>query len=156
MAEKNNMRKQEQEIDLVRISGKDINGHQKTLCGLTKIKGVNWAIANAICKILNLEEEKKIGKLSKEEIETIEKFIENPELPNFLMNRRKDFDSGEDLHLSGSDLNLVNEFDIKRLKKIKAYKGVRHNAKLPVRGQRTKSNFRSNKRKTGASGIKKK
>ena len=45
-------------------------------------------------------------------------------------------------------------FDIKRLKKIKSYRGIRHAANLPVRGQRTKSHFRSNRRK--GTGIKKK
>mgnify|MGYP003994385531 CR=1 FL=1 len=55
----------------------------------------------------------------------------------------------------GIDLKLRKEFDIKRLKKIKSYKGVRHNYNLPVRGQRTKANFRKNRKKSGAKGAKK-
>ena len=65
-----------------------------------------------------------------------------------------DFETGEDKHLIGADLELRKEFDIKRLKKIKTYKGYRHGAKLPLRGQRTKGNFRRNKAK--GVGIKKK
>ena len=49
---------------------------------------------------------------------------------------------------------LQTEFDIKRLKKIKSYKGYRHMSNLPVRGQRTRSNFRRNRRR--GAGIKKK
>ena len=75
-------------------------------------------------------------------------------MPKQLLNRRHDFTSGEDKHLTGSDLELSKEIDIKRLKKIKNYKGLRHGSKLPLRGQRTKSNFRKNRRK--GSGIKKK
>ena len=45
-------------------------------------------------------------------------------------------------------------FAIKRLKKIKCYKGFRHTSGLPVRGQRTRSNFRRNRAK--GAGIKKK
>jgi small subunit ribosomal protein S13 len=51
-------------------------------------------------------------------------------------------------------LELQKEFDIKRLKKIKSYRGFRHMSGLPCRGQRTKSNFRKNRRK--GAGIKKK
>jgi ribosomal protein S13 len=58
---------------------------------------------------------------------------------------------GTNKHIYGADLNLQVDFDIKRLKKIKAYKGVRHAAGQPVRGQRTKSHFRANKKKSGMS-----
>ena len=51
-------------------------------------------------------------------------------------------------------LELQKEFDIKRLKKIKSYRGLRHSTGQPVRGQRTKSHFRTNRRKS--SGINKK
>ena len=71
-----------------------------------------------------------------------------------MLNRQNDFESGEDKHLTGSNLELRKEFDIKRLKKIKSYKGLRHSSNLPMRGQRTKSNFRRNRRK--GAGIKKK
>ena len=39
-------------------------------------------------------------------------------------------------------MDLQNEFDIRRLKKIKSYKGIRHSLGQPVRGQRTKAHFR--------------
>lgn len=55
--------------------------------------------------------------------------------------------------MTGTGLELQTEFDIKRLKKIKSYRGIRHAANLPVRGQRTKSHFRKNK--TKSMGIKK-
>ena len=96
-----------------------------------------------------------MGDLTNEEIDKIEEFMKDPKMHSFLMNRQKDFSTGEDYHYYGADLSLRNEFDIKRLKKIRSYRGIRHTTKLPVRGQRTKSNFRLNKNKSGA-GIKKK
>ena len=63
-------------------------------------------------------------------------------------------ETGENKHLTGSDLELRNEFDIKRLKKIRVYRGYRHMARLPVRGQRTRGHFRKNRAK--GVGIKKK
>ncbi len=146
---------EDDDYQVKRIVGKDIKGNKKVLVGLTKIKGVNWSYSNAICKILNIDPNKRINDLTAEEVEKIDNFMKNPEMPSYLMNRQKDFSTGEDYHYYGADLNLRNEFDIKRLKKIKSYKGIRHTAKLPVRGQRTKSNFRPNKGKSGV-GVKKK
>ena len=134
--------------------GKDIIGSKSVYSGLTNVKGISWAMSNVICKSLELNRKIKIGDLTEDQIKLIENFIRESNFPNFLKNRQKDFDKGEDFHLHGSDLSLAIEFDVKRLKKIKSYKGIRHTARLPVRGQRTKSNFRPNKSKS--TGIKKK
>ena len=58
------------------------------------------------------------------------------------MNRRKDCYTGKDLHLIGADIDLTKREDINRLKKIRAYRGIRHELGLPVRGQRTRANGR--------------
>ncbi|MBS3076410.1 30S ribosomal protein S13 [Candidatus Pacearchaeota archaeon] len=139
---------------VVRILSKDVEGKMTLYSGLTKIKGVSWTLSNAVCKLLNLDKKRKIGSLTPEEIDKISKFLKNPPIPTYLFNRRDDFETGESKHLTGSDLELQKEFDIKRLKKIKSYKGFRHTSGLPLRGQRTKSNFRRNRKK--GSGIKKK
>jgi len=138
---------------VIRILAKDIEGKMKVYAGLTKIKGVSWSLSNAVCKMLKIDKNKKIGSLTDEEIKKISDFIKNPKVPEHLLNRRSDFITGADRHLSSSDLELQKEFDIKRLKKIKSYRGFRHMAGLPTRGQRTRSNFRPNKKKAG---IKKK
>lgn len=142
------------EETLVRILAKDISGNMSVYAGLATIKGISWAVANALCKQLKIPKNKKIGELTKEEIATITAFMKHPAMPEYIKNRQRDFDSGEDRHLVGSDLELRKEFDIKRLKKIKSYRGIRHAAKLPLRGQRTKGNFRTHRKKGG--GIKKK
>ena len=59
-----------------------------------------------------------------------------------MLNRRKDPVTGEDMHLSESDLTMGVRQDIEFLKKIRAYRGIRHELGLPVRGQRTRSSFR--------------
>jgi len=132
---------------IVRILDKDIEGGMKIYAGLTKIKGVSWSMANAVCKKLKIDKNRKIGSLTDAEIKKIIDFIKNPEVPGFIFNRRSDFETGKERHLTGTDLELQKEFDIKRLKKIKSYRGIRHSAGLPERGQRTKSNFRKNKKK---------
>ena len=131
---------------LIRIMQTDIPGNKNLYTGLTKIKGVSWAISNALCVLTGLDKKTKIETLSKQDIEKIENLLRNPNLPKFLINRRKDFATGEDKHLIGSDLDLTKEFDIKRLKKIRSYRGLRHATGQPTRGQRTRSHFRENKK----------
>ncbi|MBI4116948.1 30S ribosomal protein S13 [Candidatus Pacearchaeota archaeon] len=147
-------REEKNEEKLVRIMSKDIEGKMKIYPGLTKIKGISWGISNAVCKILGIDKNRKIGSLAEDEIKKISDFMKNPKIPPFLVNRRFDFETGEDRHLTGTDLDFRKDFDIKRLKNIKSYKGMRHQLGLPVRGQRTKGHFRRNKSKSV--GIKKK
>ncbi|MGC9309504.1 MAG: 30S ribosomal protein S13 [Candidatus Nanoarchaeia archaeon] len=150
MAEK----QEQEEVRLIRILSHDIPGNMKVRHGLTKIKGISWSFSNALCNKFNIDREKRIQDLSDAEKEKISEGVKNPPLPGFMLNRHKDLSTGQDKHLHGSDLEVANEFDIKRLRQIKSYKGIRHGAGLPVRGQRTKANFRKNKRK-GAVGVSK-
>lgn len=139
---------------MIRILSEDIEGGMTVYAGLTKIKGISWSLANAICKVLKIDKNRKVGSLTDAEVKKISDFIKNPQIPPFIFNRRFDFETGKDKHLTGTNLELQKEFDIKRLKKIKSYRGIRHSAGLPVRGQRTRSHFRKNKAK--GAGIKKK
>ena len=75
----------------------------------------------------------------------MEETLKNPTkfgIPAWVMNRRRDLVTGEDVHLVGADLEFAQKQDIKRMIDIKSYKGVRHMFGLPVRGQRTRSSFR--------------
>ena len=145
---------QREEERMVRILSKDIEGRIKIYPGLTQIKGISWGFSNAICKVLKLDKNRKMGSLTNQEVIKISEFAKNPKMPEHLKNRQKDFETGENKHLVGSDLELQNEFDIKRLKKIKSYRGYRHMAGAPTRGQRTRSHFRKNRGK--GVGIKRK
>jgi len=60
-----------------------------------------------------------------------------------MLNRRIDPSTGESKHLVSSELSLAIRSDIDFMKKIRCYKGIRHELGLPVRGQRTKSSFRT-------------
>ena len=136
---------------LVRISGYDMPGNKSVYVGLTKIKGISWSIANVLLKRMNLNHSIKSSELSKEQIAKIEQALETLDVPDFMKNRRSDPDTGKTEHLIGTDLDIRKDFDIKRLKKIRSYVGVRHSLKLPVRGQRTRSHFRAKGRAVIAS-----
>lgn len=133
---------------IVRIINADILGNRKLRMALTSVYGVGFSFSNAVCNTLGLEQERPVGTLSNEEIKNIEDVIKNPSkynVPSYLYNRRGDVENGEDKHIITSDLRLSKEFDIKRLKRIKSYRGIRHALGLPVRGQKTRSNFRTGK-----------
>ena len=66
---------------IIRILSTDIEGKMKIFPGLTKIKGISWSFSNAICKILKIDKNRKIGSLNDEEIKKILEFIKNPSVP---------------------------------------------------------------------------
>ena len=151
-------KQKEQMQNLVRVAGADLKANNSLFVGLTKISGVSFMFANAICKVLDLKKSMKVSELDDSSITRIEQVVENPlkfNFPSWLLNRRRDPETGEDKHLSLSDVKFIKENDIKLMKKIKSYKGMRHQWGLPVRGQRTKSNFRRNRKPSVAAAKKK-
>ena len=103
-----------------------------------------------LVRIAKIDIAKKSGALSDSEVKRIEEIVKDPikaGLPPWLINRRYDPETGQHKHLISGDLQFAIENDMKIMKKIKSYKGVRHILGQPVRGQRTRSNFRKNKGK---------
>jgi len=140
---------------IVRVTDTDIDGSLKVGYALTKIKGVSISLANAILKKAEVNPEIRLGLLSEEQVRKIEDILENPTkygIPNWLLNRRKDLETGKDLHLLSSDLVLRTKMDIDLMKKIKSWRGYRHAHGLKVRGQRTRTTGRTGK----TVGVKKK
>jgi len=131
---------------IVRIAEADIYGSKKTAHALLRIRGVGQTLAKTITDISGVDPNKMIGALTDEEISKIEDIVLNPgkyNIPAFLLNRRSDPETGENLHKTSSDLIFTRKSDIDSMKKIQCYKGVRHQLGLPVRGQRTRSSFRT-------------
>jgi len=130
---------------IVRIARKDLNGNKTIEHAITDIKGVGKAFAKAIVSVLGFDGQKRIGYLSEDDITKLEEALKNPEkynIPHWMMNRRQDYETGQEKHLIEADLEMSIREDLNRLKKIRSYRGIRHELGLPVRGQRTKSTFR--------------
>jgi len=130
---------------IVRVAGVDIDGNLKVAYGLAKIKGVGVTLAYTLCRKLGIDPEARIGNLSEAEVKKIEEALANPQtlgLPGWMFNRRKDYETGKDLHLIGSDLIIAVKRDIELLKKIRCWRGIRHQLGLKVRGQRTRTTGR--------------
>jgi|TARA_B100001971_G_C18190012_1_gene538033 small subunit ribosomal protein S13 len=155
------MENQEQKSDfkhIVRIANTDLPGEKGILYSLRKIKGVGFMFANMACNLSKVEGSKRVGDLNDDEVNKLDSVIKEPNkfnVPKWILNRRNDYETGEDKHIILGDLKFTTDNDIKRLMKIKCYRGSRHGFGLPVRGQRTKSNFRKNKGKVSLGVMKK-
>jgi len=139
-------KKKEVELkEIVRVIGADLDGSKPLRRALMKIKGINYTFCKAICNISGFDPDARLGSMAEADIKKLEEIIKNPAkfgVPSWLVNRRRDFDSGGDLHLSGSDIDVAKRFDVQKLIDMKSYRGIRHMLGLPTRGQRTRSSFR--------------
>ncbi len=142
--------KQDNFRHILRVVGTDLSGNGKLVNELRKIKGISFMFANTLCNVAKIDKNQKMGYAEDSTIAKIEDVIKNPskfDIPRWMFNRRCDPEDGTDKHLVGADLKFTHENDLRMMKKIRSYKGVRHSIGQPVRGQRTKSNFRVNKGK---------
>ena len=137
---------------IIRIAEADLDGNKKIEHALISVKGVSWAYAHAIRKALGFENVKLVD-LSDEDIEKLRDALAHPHnygIPSWIYNRQKDIATGRDMHLLSHDLILAGKMDVRRLKNIKAYRGVRHMFNYKVRGQRTRSRGANVRGRTGA------
>jgi small subunit ribosomal protein S13 len=130
--------------DIVRLAGVDLEGSEVLVKELTKIKGVGSSVAVALARTAGIPEKLRVGALSEAQKGKLEELLGTlgDHVPGYLLNRRKDMQTGEDLHLTGSDLSLQTTKDIEFEKKLNTWKGIRHKLGLKVRGQRTKTSGR--------------
>ena len=134
---------------IVRVVGKDLDGTRTVSESIQGLKGIGHRtgliIANKFNKEHKVPIDKKLGELTPDEVKKLEDIVANPSkhgLPTWALNRRKDYETGEDKHLTMNDLDFQLRNDFQRLAEIKSYRGLRHSWGLPVRGQKTKGTHR--------------
>jgi len=130
---------------IIRIAGTDINGTIPLLYGLAKIKGIGIRLSHAIINVLDLNPHMRIGYLSEKTVSEIEKVIKDPlghGIPPWMLNRRKDMETGLDKHLVTSELILATKMDLQLMRRLKTWKGIRHALGLKG-GQRTRTTGRT-------------
>ncbi|MCW5197502.1 30S ribosomal protein S13 [Buchnera aphidicola] len=110
---------------MARIAGINVPDQKRTIIALTFIYGIGKSRSKIICNILKINQITKISELSKDQIEDL-----RLEVAKFIVE---------------GDLRRENTLNIKRLIDLGCYRGIRHRRKLPVRGQRTKTNARTRK-----------
>ena len=129
---------------MLRMADTDIDGLKPLQTALTAVKGIGDRTAVNICNITGFDPSMKAGFLDTTQQEQLRQAIDEyaQNVPLWMLNRQRDLESGDELHLAGQDLKLMREDDISRLRSIKCYRGVRHAGGHKVRGQRGRSNGR--------------
>ena len=129
---------------IVRIANTDIDGGKKLIHGLSSIKGIGRQMSTFIIQKTGLDRNAKMGYLKENQIETIKKAIDSiqEEAPKWMLNHRKNYEDGKDIHVIGPQIEMNLRDEINIMKKIRSYKGIRHERGLTVRGQRTRANSR--------------
>lgn len=110
---------------MVRLIGVDLPRDKRIAYALTYIHGIGIISAKKIIEMANISSETRTNDLTTEQTIALRQSLETT-----------------DLKLEG-DLRRFNGLNIKRLNEINCYRGKRHRASLPVRGQRTRTNARS-------------
>lgn len=111
---------------MARIAGVDIPNEKRVEIGLTYIYGIGRVRSNKILAATGINPDTRVKDLTESDVANIRKYIES----NFTVE---------------GELRRDIALDIKRLKEIRCYRGLRHIANLPVRGQSTKTNARTRK-----------
>lgn len=119
-----------------RISGIDIPQNKRIEIALTYIFGIGRQNVDKILKLANVDSDTRTKDLNSDEIARLQKAVDT-------------------LPTEGSLRKIITE-NIKRLKQINTYRGMRHTAKLPARGQRTRHNARTKRGKRMTVGALKK
>ena len=112
---------------MARISGVDLPRSKRIEFGLTYVEGIGLTTSRRILKSANIDFDTRVENLTEDQVGSINETITKLEIP-----------------VEG-DLRRMVSLNVKRLKDIKCYRGVRHLKGLPVRGQRTKTNARTRK-----------
>lgn len=123
---------------MARIAGVNIPDAKRVEVGLTYIYGIGPAISRQILAETGINPDTRVKDLTEAEVSKVREYID------------------KNLQVEG-DLQRQVSMNIKRLKEINSYRGLRHKANLPVHGQRTKTNARTKRGKkiTMGSGRKK-
>ena len=129
---------------IVRLANSDLDGNKLVNQALTNIKGVGHRTARIIVEEAEVPTNVRIGTLSDEQITEIGNVLEELDeiSPVWLLNRRKDYYSGDNKHILGIELTAQKGDDINRLRMIRCYRGTRHETGKKCRGQKTRSNGR--------------
>ena len=111
---------------MARIAGVDLPREKRAEIGLTYIYGIGRATSNEILAKAGINPDTRRKELSEDQVNELRRIID------------------ED-HLVEGDLRREIALNIKRLRDIKCYRGIRHAKGLPLRGQKTKTNARTRK-----------
>ncbi|MFH1447232.1 MAG: 30S ribosomal protein S13 [Candidatus Micrarchaeota archaeon] len=146
---KQNKKSKKEIRGIVRIVGVDMEGNLKLKRALPRVKGVGLRTSQILSAIifreLSIPETTVVGELSDDDVKKVEQILANPVkygVPEYLVNRQRDLQTGQAMHFTGTDLSFTIKKDIEREKAMNSWKGYRHMYGQKVRGQRSRTTGR--------------
>ena len=129
----------------VRVGTTDLDGTKSVRVALTGIKGVGRHTSSVITRMAKVDEYVQLGRIDEASVDRLRVAVEEyiTKIPSWMANRPKDVYTGETKHLFGPDVALTKDEDVNLMRKIRCYRGIRHETGQKVRGQRTKSTGRT-------------
>lgn len=129
---------------IVRLVETDLDGRKTVAYALRGVKGIGTRTAHAIASMAGIDPGRRMGHLKEEEVERLREAVEqfSSKAPAWMLNRPRDPVTGENQMRVGADWVVMVREDIERMKRIRSYKGIRHDFGYKVRGQRTRSTGR--------------
>jgi len=130
---------------ILRVLNTNVDGRQKVMYALTKIRGIGRRFANLILKKAEIDLHKRAGELTEEEIEALKTIISNPlqfNIPEWFLNNQRDHKDGKYSQVVSNGLDTKLRDNFERMKKIRLHRGLRHYWNIRVRGQHTKTTGR--------------
>ncbi|HII97732.1 MAG TPA: 30S ribosomal protein S13 [Methanoregula sp.] len=137
---------QEEDIKyFVRVGTTDLDGTKSVRVALTGIKGVGRHTSSVLTRMANVDEYALLGRIDDASVDRLRVAVEQyaSKIPSWMANRPKDVYTGETKHLLGPDVALTKDEDVNLMRKIRCYRGIRHETGQKCRGQRTKSTGRT-------------
>ncbi len=130
---------------IVRVANTDLDGTRATALALTGVRGVGLRVAEATCRLANVNPREMIGNLPEATVDSIETTLGSlpTKVPVWMVNHPTEPVLGESPHYIGADLETRRRDDVNVMKMVRSYRGVRHERGQKVRGQRTRSNGRT-------------
>lgn len=125
---------------ILRILNTNVDGRQKVVFALTKIRGIGRRFSDMIVKRAEINPAKRAGELTDDEVETVKAIIAEPrqfDIPDYFLNRQKSRLEGKMLHIVSNQVDSKLREDYERMKKVRVHRGLRHYWNLRVRGQHT-------------------
>merc|ERR1712093_824743 len=135
-------------VHIIRLLNTNLDGKEKIMFALTKIRGIGRRFANLICKKGEIDMSKRAGEFTVEQMEKLMEIVANPQaykIPRWFLNCQKEYKDGTYSQVNTSQIDALMRGTLERLKKIRSHRGIRHFWGVRVRGQHTKTTGRGGK-----------
>merc|ERR1712093_586031 len=130
---------------IIRLVNTNIDGKEKIMFALTRIKGLGRRFAGLVCRKGEVDQSKRAGEFSVEKLEKLMEIVSNAQsyrIPIWFLNNQKEYVSGTQTQASAAQIDGLMRDTIERLKKTRSNRGLRHCWGVRVRGQHTKTTGR--------------